>query len=387
MSFQLSIALWGLAALAVPLLIHLLSKRRKRLIQFGSVAFLEKTEAPSSKSIQLSQWWLLLLRLAALAALVTAVAEPLINTKKTSDIIYVEHSIFSDPAYSLLIDSLSEEHDIECFSIGQSDGNTSCTSYPNMWSFFFDANKKARNTRIFTHNFNRYYRGTPVMPGQHITVHEVPISVSRASIDTICAGDSLYQIQYNTEAFLTNTTVAKIRGSISDEDCDPVRIGISQDTSNNQLEILRSILQRINETIPIELELTGLDEESDWKIMIKDRTESLEMGGHQIIWNQKGGPFSFTPMGPTLAKMQGTLDRTAILESHFPLHLTQLLLSKYISEDSDQAVFDRDQLHLDPEVRLSKATSAPQSIASFWFIAALILLIAERILSTKIKRQ
>lgn len=387
MSFQLSIALWGLAALALPIIIHLLSKRRRSLIPFGSLAFLEKTESPSSKSIQFSQWWLLVLRLAGIIALVIAIAEPLINTNKSSDIFYVEDSILSDPTYTSLVDSLSQDHEIQCFSIGNLGADVSCTQYPNLWSFFYQVNNDARNTRIFTHNFSRYYRGTPVMPGQHITIHEVPASHKLSMIDTLCVGDSLYQIEYSTEAFLTKTALQRIRGYTSKDKCAPVRIGISRDSSDTQLTLLKTILQRINETIPIELELTSLDEDSDWKIIEHNRTESLQMGSNHIIWNRQKGPFSFTPMSPTLAKMQGTLDRDAILESHFPLHLTEFLLDRFASENNDNAAFDLDQLKTNKESMLSNATTLPYSIASFWFILALTFMIAERLLSTKIKRQ
>lgn len=357
------------------------------MIHFGSLAFLEKTESPSSKSIQLSQWWLLLLRLGAITALVIAVAKPFIHSKKTSEIIYVEHSIKSDPVYTTLMDSLSEEHEIQCFSIGYSDENTSCTSYPNMWSFFYDANKNGRNTRIFTHNFSRYYHGTPIMPGPHITVHEVPGSEHSPIIDTICVGDSSYQIKYSSEAFLTKTALQQIDGFTSNEKCSPVRIGISSDSTNAQLQLLKSILLRIEASIPIALELTRLDEESDWKIILQDRPDLIKEGSNHVIWNQHEGTFSFTPLSPTLAKMEGTLDRNAILKSHFPLHLTQFLLQSYVAQEHDNAVFDLHQLKVDEEVSLVKATSVPRPIASFWFIAALILLIAERLLSTKIKRQ
>ena len=387
MSFQLSIALWGLTALAVPIIIHLLSKRRKSLVHFGSLAFLERTESPSSKSIQLSQWWLLLLRLAAITALVIAIAKPFIISKNASDVIYVENSIMSDPAYSTLMDSLSENHDLQCFSIGHIAADATCTHYANMWSFFYDANKDVRTTRIFTHNFSRYYRGTPVMPGQHITVHEIPTSETSPVNDTICVGDSIFQIEYSTEGFLTRTALTKINGYKTTKKCTPVRIGISRDTANTQQELLKSILQRIDETIPVKLELSGLDEDSDWKIILQGSTASQKEGGNQIIWNQNEGPFSFTRISPTLARMQGTLDRDAILQSHFPLHLTQLILNTYISKDNDNTVFDRHQLHADEEISVRQATSIPQSIESFWFITALILLITERLLSTKIKRQ
>ena len=69
------IALWGLSALAVPILIHLWSKDKTKEIAFGSIRFLKESSTLQSKRIQFSELPLLLLRLLILFLVVMLLAQ------------------------------------------------------------------------------------------------------------------------------------------------------------------------------------------------------------------------------------------------------------------------------------------------------------------------
>lgn len=68
--------LWGLGALAIPIVIHLLHFRRFKRVQFSQVAFLKDVQRDARATQQIRHWWVLLLRLLAFAALITAFAQP-----------------------------------------------------------------------------------------------------------------------------------------------------------------------------------------------------------------------------------------------------------------------------------------------------------------------
>ncbi|WKV11627.1 BatA domain-containing protein [Marivirga harenae] len=68
------IALWGLTALIIPIIIHLWSKNKTREIAFGSIRFLKESSTLQSKRIQFSELPLLLLRLLILVLLVMLLA-------------------------------------------------------------------------------------------------------------------------------------------------------------------------------------------------------------------------------------------------------------------------------------------------------------------------
>jgi len=72
--------LWGLGALAVPLVLHFLLRRRVRLVQFSSLALLRLLQQRQSRYMRLAQLLLLLVRLAIVATLVVLFAQPFFSS-------------------------------------------------------------------------------------------------------------------------------------------------------------------------------------------------------------------------------------------------------------------------------------------------------------------
>ncbi len=70
--------LWGLAALAGPLILWLLFRRPRETVRWGATRLLERARSRTARRRHLQGWVLLVLRVAALAALVAAAAVPLI---------------------------------------------------------------------------------------------------------------------------------------------------------------------------------------------------------------------------------------------------------------------------------------------------------------------
>lgn len=79
LSFLVPIFLVGLAALAIPVLIHLTRRQTRESVQFPSLMFLRRIPHPSTQRRRIHRWPLLLLRLAALALLVLAFARPFLQ--------------------------------------------------------------------------------------------------------------------------------------------------------------------------------------------------------------------------------------------------------------------------------------------------------------------
>jgi len=78
-SFLAPLFLLGLAALAVPVLIHLTQRERKSVIAFPSLMFLKKIPYESVQKRRIRDWLLLALRLAALALIVAAFSRPFLR--------------------------------------------------------------------------------------------------------------------------------------------------------------------------------------------------------------------------------------------------------------------------------------------------------------------
>lgn len=76
MSFLSPLLFLGLATLAVPVLVHLIQRERKRVIEFPSLMFVQKIPYQSVRRRRIRHWPLLLLRALAILLIVMAFARP-----------------------------------------------------------------------------------------------------------------------------------------------------------------------------------------------------------------------------------------------------------------------------------------------------------------------
>src|SRR5262249_51438035 len=76
MSFLTPLFLAGLAAIAIPVLVHLIQRERKRVVEFPSLMFVRRLPYRSARRRRIRHWSLLLLRAAAIALIVAAFARP-----------------------------------------------------------------------------------------------------------------------------------------------------------------------------------------------------------------------------------------------------------------------------------------------------------------------
>src|ERR1051325_4528258 len=83
MSFLAPAFLAALAAIAIPVAIHLINRERKVAVEFPSLMFLQRIPYKSVRRQKIRHLLLLLLRCLAVAMLVAAFARPFFEKKKT----------------------------------------------------------------------------------------------------------------------------------------------------------------------------------------------------------------------------------------------------------------------------------------------------------------
>ena len=76
MSFLSPLFFVGLAAIAVPVLVHLIQRERKRVVEFPSLMFVRRIPYQSVRRRRIRHWFLLLMRAAAIALIVAAFTRP-----------------------------------------------------------------------------------------------------------------------------------------------------------------------------------------------------------------------------------------------------------------------------------------------------------------------
>src|ERR1019366_1911167 len=79
MAFLTPLFLLGLGAIAIPVLIHLIQREKKRVIEFPSLMFVRRIPYQSVRRRRIRHWALRLMRAAAIALIVAAFARPFLR--------------------------------------------------------------------------------------------------------------------------------------------------------------------------------------------------------------------------------------------------------------------------------------------------------------------
>ena len=76
MSFLSPLFFLGLATLAIPVVVHLIQRERKRVVEFPSLMFVQRIPYQSVRRRRIRHWFLLLMRAVAMALIIAAFARP-----------------------------------------------------------------------------------------------------------------------------------------------------------------------------------------------------------------------------------------------------------------------------------------------------------------------
>src|SRR5882724_1298966 len=81
MTFLAPSMLLGLSAASIPVIVHLLHRRRARRVTWGAMQFLGPSPMPATRTRNVAQWVLMALRMTAIALLVLALAHPRVSAR------------------------------------------------------------------------------------------------------------------------------------------------------------------------------------------------------------------------------------------------------------------------------------------------------------------
>ncbi|MES2709632.1 MAG: BatA and WFA domain-containing protein [Verrucomicrobiota bacterium] len=112
MPFVYSGFLWGLAALAIPLWLHLSRKRQYRKMPIGTLRFLEEILRERRKRSRFEEWPLLILRLLCVTLLTLVFMRPFMNSAQETDAERVETVVLADASGSVTASMAEEARDL-----------------------------------------------------------------------------------------------------------------------------------------------------------------------------------------------------------------------------------------------------------------------------------
>lgn len=140
MSFLAPLLLGGLVFASAPLIIHLLNRRRFKLVEWAPMEYLKLTLRTNRRRLQLEQWLLLALRTLLILLLIFAVARPLLNANaaaswlaiggRTSRVLIIDDSLSMGlrSGGTSAFDKAKEEAAIAIESLGTQDSLTVVTT-------------------------------------------------------------------------------------------------------------------------------------------------------------------------------------------------------------------------------------------------------------------
>lgn len=112
MTFAHPIWLWGLSALSIPIIIHLLSRREGKVIAVGSLRYLKDVNSQQFKSLRLNETILLLLRCLLFSLVILFISGLQVTQNKNLKWVLVEERLKGDLKATSILDSLAK-HDYE----------------------------------------------------------------------------------------------------------------------------------------------------------------------------------------------------------------------------------------------------------------------------------
>lgn len=349
MSFLNPIALWGLLALLIPLVIHFLSKKQQNVIYFGSNKFLESKETTSARSIQLSDLLLLLIRAFLLATLVFAISKLSSKQTKKNKQVYIEAQIANSKDYnSLISDATLEDLEINYFTHDKAQKSNEVFYFPSSYTLINHLNGIHDSIIVYSHSLAHNFKGSAVGLNQDIEWKTVPY-MSKSM------GQELNNI--------------------------PLKLDIiCAEASENHLEDFKQVLASLKQHLSFDLSYqTG----GDWKIYIDTLNLEFNNNLNQIHWQTSHPTFSFEKDFDGYS-MEGSMSKKAFLESNFPIELAQALINSRTEQSSNKTEIHQPTYHIvDPETVKAGATRAQKSYTPYLWLVAILLLLIERIYSLR----
>lgn len=351
MSILNPIALWGLLALAIPLLIHFLSKKQQNVIHFGSNRFLESTETSSARSIQLSDLLLLILRALLLATIVLLVSKLSSKETKKNKQIFIEKQIVESKDYtSILSDNSISNLTVNYFTYDRSRSNEDVKYFPSSYTLIHHLNGIHDSIIVYSHSLAQNFKGSAVGLIQDIDWRTVPLmeqsddkssNIDPLTLDIICAKNS-----------------------------------------KNSLEDFQQVLTSLKQHLLFDI---SYQKNAEWKVYIDTIITDFNDNLYQINWMTSHPSFSFEKNIDAYS-MKGSMSKKAFLESNFPIELAQALISSRAEQNASkneiyQPVYQ--DVLADPKTANAEISIAWKSYSPHLWLLGFLLLLIERIYSLR----
>ncbi len=411
MAFATPIWLWALSGLAIPIGIHLLSRKEGSIIKLGSLRHLQNTTTTKFSTIRLNEYWLLLIRCLLLLWVVLFLSGLHVVTKQESKNrwLLIEKELENDSDFTELMDSL-QRNNFELRFLAEDFPLLTEQPKPikSYWSLV-EALDDHKLDQVVILAFNKLnnFNGKRIPLPEHIqwisknsSPKNYPLVAIRLPHDSIWIrniSSAADQLTLQTTRSLERNSSIKLQDSLI-KNPDTLRIGIAYDEAfTHDKNILLAALQSLQQNTPVFIAIrktTVSDwktKSDDWVFWLSEKSKPNTMS--QCIYPTKVEVpsqelFAFETSNQWVLTKRLT-ERVA-LQKNLTNQVAQLLLPV---DAYNQLLANHDMRTLPEKTIWSVDTTQKKQLASlvkpnretdiFWLILILLSVVAERLLAFK----
>ncbi|WP_339793417.1 BatA domain-containing protein [uncultured Imperialibacter sp.] len=216
--------LWGLLGLAVPLAIHLLSRKEGKVIKVGSLRHLSDSTTRQFKSVKLNELLLLALRSLLLLTVVALLAGLLLQSSASlPKWVVVDRGAEQHNEISRIIDSLtSNDYELRYLEEGFPLPKDTMPEDRSLNQWFLTeqlGEAKISEAVVFTRAYMSGFRGKRPPKPEHIAWFNMPVEPAKLPAISVNEGDSVWEVSGQTDDKFTKFTTIKtaVKSAVSTE--------------------------------------------------------------------------------------------------------------------------------------------------------------------------
>ncbi|MGM1054884.1 MAG: BatA domain-containing protein [Bacteroidota bacterium] len=417
----------ALLGLAVPLAIHLWSKKEGRTIKIGSIQLLKQSDPKKSSSIKLNELWLLLLRLLVILILVLILTAPQLKIKgENIPVTYlIEPSLLTYKNVKSLIDTLDTNAEKRLLQPGfpeyqKERFEETAFSIPNYWQLTREMEGlRTDSIVVFTKAFSSGFRGKRPEISKNITWIVLDSGGPKMGVlEAVQKGDLLELISVKSDhqrlRFEKELLPLNSDGVVINANRDSVMISSSEDNKWLLLKKADSLNVLVNydearfaEMKYISASFTAISKYLNRKIGVKTiknlDTPKIEKY-NLIVWlNEAPVPQTEVPLlvfkpdslansivvhgaSANIFHLTGSLNAENSTQQHLPEHLLSLLgihgdLGEKVIEYDRRVMDSKELLPVSGGIVKSRNFSETLDLSKYLWILLGLLIISERGLS------
>lgn len=400
------ILLWTLGGLAIPIAIHLLSRKEGRVLKLGSLRHVQETSTQQFRGIRLNEVPLLLLRCILLGLFCFIVAGFFFPGARETKWVVVEKGLDRQPRIRVMLDSLiADGYEPHWLTRGLPDLGDSVSVFQHVNYRELVIKLEERNISsiiVFASNSPSSFSGVNLPIAGNIRWISQPRGTTDYTLESIrVSKDSVVNRMAHSEASVTTYTWSP--GLVIDRPFPPpvvvagpvINVGLVADRQyDRDRKIIKAALLAMQGMLPFRI---AIEEDptkamgADWRVWLSDSQPPSEK---VIRLSPSHEPDLLVKTAPSTWILTKRLNEHVAIESNLSVSLAEIIipdrneLEGVASEHdrrllSDSLAWSSNETNTD---RSNQAGIATNSSEPFLLIAFLIVLMSERLLAYRRKQ-